>query len=98
MVGLCMLPHLVLAEILQKFRVQLHQLMPNAIVQIRKFIWAVSSYGGYPTTDVFAMHYELHYPQKKIKLEGSTNTLADQFRCITFHLSRYGVGRSSPLL
>jgi hypothetical protein len=97
MVGLCLLPHLVLAEILQKFRVRLHQLMPNAIVQIRKFIWAVSSYGGRPTTDVFAMHYELHYQQKKIKLEGSTNTLAGQFRCITFHLSRYGVGRSSPL-
>jgi hypothetical protein len=41
--GLRMLPHPVFAEILQKFRVQLLQLTPNANVQIGKFIWAVSS-------------------------------------------------------
>jgi hypothetical protein len=39
-VGLRMPPHPVLEEIFQKFRVQLHQLTPNSIVQIRKFIWA----------------------------------------------------------
>jgi hypothetical protein len=52
--------HPVLAEILQKFRVQLDQLMPNDIVQIRKFIWAVSSCRGHPTVEVFAKYYELH--------------------------------------
>jgi hypothetical protein len=61
MVRLRLPPHLVLTEILQKFRFQLHQLTPNAIVQIRKFIWAISSCGGHLTVDVFAMHYELHY-------------------------------------
>jgi hypothetical protein len=44
--------------------------------------------------DVFAMHYELHYQQKKIRLRGSENKLATQFRCITFHPSRYGVERN----
>jgi hypothetical protein len=34
----------------------MHQLMPNAIVQINKFIWAVTSCGGHPTADVFALH------------------------------------------
>jgi hypothetical protein len=88
--GLRLPPHPVLADILQKFWVQLHQLTPNAIVQIGKFIWIVISYGGRPTVDVFTWHYELHYQQKKIWLEGSENTLAAQFGCITFHPSCYG--------
>jgi hypothetical protein len=67
-VGLRIPLHPVFAEILQKFRVQLHQLIPNVIVQIRKFIWAISSCRGRPIVDVFAMHYELHYQQKKITL------------------------------
>jgi hypothetical protein len=36
--GLHMLPHSVLVDILRKFWVQLHQLTPNAIFQIGKFI------------------------------------------------------------
>jgi hypothetical protein len=64
--------------------------MPNTIVQIGKFIWTISSCGGRPTANVFAMHYELHYQQKKVTLGGNVNTLAAQFRCITFHPSRYG--------
>jgi hypothetical protein len=51
---LCMPPHPVLVDILHKFQVQLHQLTPNAIVQINKFIWAATSYGGHRTADVFA--------------------------------------------
>jgi hypothetical protein len=52
-VGLSHAPHLVLLDILRKFRVQLHQLMPNVIVHISKFIWVVTSCGGRPITDVF---------------------------------------------
>jgi hypothetical protein len=73
--GLHLPPHPVLVEILQKFRVQLHQLMPNAVVQINKFIWPISSCGGRQSADVFTMHYELHYQHKKIKLGGSENKL-----------------------
>jgi hypothetical protein len=50
-------PHPVLVDILCKFWVQLHDLTPNAIVQISKFIWAVTSCGGWPTADVFTRHY-----------------------------------------
>jgi hypothetical protein len=53
-VGLRMPPHSVLVDMLCKFRVQLHQLMPNAIVQISKFIWVVTSCRGHPIADVFA--------------------------------------------
>jgi hypothetical protein len=38
-VGLQMPPHHVLTEILLKFRVQLHQPTPNAIVQMSKYFW-----------------------------------------------------------
>jgi hypothetical protein len=58
--GLLMLPHPILLDILHKFQVQLHQLTPNAIVQIGKFIWAIISCRGHPSTDVFTHHYELH--------------------------------------
>jgi hypothetical protein len=69
-------PHLVLVDILRKFRVKLHQLMPNAIIQISKFIWGVTSCGAHPTANVFAQHYELHYQNKKIQLAGFESSLA----------------------
>jgi hypothetical protein len=40
--------HPVLLVILRKFQVQWHQLMPNGIIQISKFIWVVTSYRGRP--------------------------------------------------
>jgi hypothetical protein len=43
-----------LANILLKFQVQLHQLTPNAMVQLSKYIWAVMSFGGVPCADGFA--------------------------------------------
>jgi hypothetical protein len=64
--------------------------MSNAIVQISKFIWVVTSCGDRPTVDVFAHHYELHYQNKKIHLEGSETTFAAQFGCISFHPSWVG--------
>jgi hypothetical protein len=54
-------PHLILLDIFHKFQVQLHQLMPNAIIQIDKFACAITSCRGHSTADVFAHHYELHY-------------------------------------
>jgi hypothetical protein len=59
--GLCMPQHPVLVDILCKFHIQLHQLTPNAIIQISKLIWVVTSCGGHPNADVFAHRYELHY-------------------------------------
>jgi hypothetical protein len=88
--GLCIPPHPVLLDVLRKFRVKLHQLTLNAIVQISKFIWAVPSCGGHPNVEVFAHHYELHYQNKKIHLEGCNTTVTAQFGCILFHPSRFG--------
>jgi hypothetical protein len=57
---LCMPPHPALADILLHFQAQLHQLMPNAIVQLPKFFWVVGSFGGVPSGSVFEKRYELH--------------------------------------
>jgi hypothetical protein len=88
--GLRMPPHPILLDVLHKFQVQLHQLTPNAIIQISKFIWAVTSCGGHPTADVFTHHYEQYYQNKKIHLEGYDTTFVAQFGCISFHSSRFG--------
>jgi hypothetical protein len=88
--GLRIPPHPVLLDILRKFQLQLHQLMLNAIIQISKFISAITSCRGCPTADVFTHHYELHHKNKKIYLEGSETTFTAQFGCISFHLSLFG--------
>jgi hypothetical protein len=75
-VGLRIPLHPMLLDILHKFHVHLHEFTPNAIVQISKFIWAVTSCGGHPNAEVFAHHYELHYQNKKIHLEGSETAFA----------------------
>jgi hypothetical protein len=63
--------------------------MPNAIIQIGKFIWAATSCGGRLTVGVFPHHYDWHYQNKKIHLEGCETSLAAQFGCITFQPRGY---------
>jgi hypothetical protein len=51
------------------------------------------------TADVFAQHYELHYQNKKVHLEGCETTLAVQFVCIAFHPTCYGGrARLTPIM
>jgi hypothetical protein len=49
--GLRMPPQKVLADILVKFQVQLHQLTPNVFAQLSKYFWVVMSFGGEPSSD-----------------------------------------------
>jgi hypothetical protein len=46
--GLRMPPHPALVDILLHFQAQLHQLMPNAIAQLLKYLWAIGSFRGVP--------------------------------------------------
>jgi hypothetical protein len=55
------------AEVLWRFEVQVHQLTPNVMVALTKYVWAVASYGGQPSVEVFAKNYCLHW-QKKNKI------------------------------
>jgi hypothetical protein len=54
------------SEVLQRFEVQVHQLTPNVVVALAKYVWAATSYGGQPYVEVFAKHYCLHWQKRKI--------------------------------
>jgi hypothetical protein len=54
------------AEVLQRFEVQIHQLTPNVVVALAKYVWVVTSYGGQPSIEVFAKNYCLHWQKRKV--------------------------------
>jgi hypothetical protein len=58
--------HRFVGEVLRKFNVQIHQLTPNAIVALSKYVWATTSYGGQPSVEVFAKYYCLHWQKRMI--------------------------------
>jgi hypothetical protein len=55
--GLRLLAHRFVGEVLRKFNVQVHQLTPNVVVALSKYVWATTSYGGQPSVEVFAKYY-----------------------------------------
>jgi hypothetical protein len=64
--GLRLPVHLFVSEVLQKFEVQVHQLTPNAVVALAKYVRATTSYGGQPSVEVFAKQHCLHWQKRKI--------------------------------
>jgi hypothetical protein len=65
-VGLRLPTHRFVVEVLQRFDVQVHQLTPNAMVALAKYVSAVTSYGGQPSVEVFAKNYCQHWKKRKI--------------------------------
>jgi hypothetical protein len=59
--GLRLPAHRFVGEVLHRFNVQIHQLTPNAMVALLKYVWATTSYGGQPSVEVFAKYYCLHW-------------------------------------
>jgi hypothetical protein len=64
--SLCLPAYRFVAEVLRRFEVQVHQLTPNAVVALAKYVWAATSYGDQPSVEVFAKHYCLHWQKRKI--------------------------------
>jgi hypothetical protein len=74
--GLCLPAHRFVAEVLRRFEVQVHQLTPNAVVALAKYVWATTSYGGRPSVDIGdeigdemrleMRNYCLHWQKRKI--------------------------------
>jgi NAD(P)H-flavin reductase len=64
--GLRLPAHRFVLEVLQKFEVQVHQLTPNVVVVLAKYVWATTSYGGQPSVGVIAKQYCLHWQKRKI--------------------------------
>jgi hypothetical protein len=65
-VGLRLPAHRFVGEVLRRFSVQIHQLTPNAVVALSKYVWATTSYGGQPSVEVFAKYYCLHWQKRMI--------------------------------
>jgi hypothetical protein len=59
--GLRLPAHRFVAEVLQRYDVQIHQLTPNAVVALTMYVWAVTSYGDQPSVEVFTKNYCLHW-------------------------------------
>jgi hypothetical protein len=78
--GLRLPAHRFVGGVLRRFDVQVHQLTPNAVVALAKYVWATTSYGGQPSVEVFAKYYCLHWQKRKIG-----NKIA-QFGSCTFTL------------
>jgi hypothetical protein len=68
-----------IADVLKKFGVYLHQLTPNAIVRLIVYIWALRSQGVEPFGEGFCRVHELHY-QTKARGDG----LHENFGCYNF--------------
>jgi hypothetical protein len=71
--------HGMIAEVLEKFGIYLHQLTPNAIVRLSVYIWALRSQAVEPLAEAFCRVHELHY-QTKAREEG----LHENFGCYNF--------------
>jgi hypothetical protein len=68
-----------IADVLKKFGVYLHQLTPNTIVRLSVYIWALRSQGVEPFGEGFCRVHELHY-QTKARGDG----LHENFGCYNF--------------
>jgi hypothetical protein len=64
--GLRLPTHRFMVEVLQRFEVQIHQLTPNVVVALAKYVWVVTSYAGQPPVEVFAKNYCLHWQKRKV--------------------------------
>jgi hypothetical protein len=68
-----------IADVLKKFGIYLHQLTPNAINRLNVYIWALRSQGVEPFAKGFCRVHELHY-QTKAREDG----LHENFGCYNF--------------
>jgi hypothetical protein len=68
-----------IADVLNKFGIYLHQLTPNTIVRLSVYIWALRSQGVEPFGEGFCRVHELHY-QMKARGDG----LHESFGCYNF--------------
>lgn len=79
-----------IADVLKKFGIYLHQLTPNAIVRLSVYIWALRSQGVEPFAEGFCRVHELHY-QTKAREDG----LHENFGCYNF---AYRKDAKSPVI
>jgi hypothetical protein len=71
-------------EILDRFKVKIHQLTPNAFVHLSKIFWAVKPFRGPISIDTFCCLYELHPQGRKVRFADEDDAYSAQSRYCTF--------------
>jgi hypothetical protein len=79
-----------IADVLKKFGIYLHQLTPNAIVRLSVYIWALRSQVEEPLAEGFCRAHELHYQTK-----AREDRLHENFGCYNF---AYRKDAKSPVI
>jgi hypothetical protein len=64
--GLCLPVSKRFADILAAYNVQIHQLTPNSIPQVLKFLWTYQTFAGDNDVETFVRHFEIHWARKII--------------------------------
>lgn len=60
--------HRFVLTILDRYQIQLHELMPSAFAHLSKFTWGMVSCGRDLDIEVFVRHFVLHNQQRHIKV------------------------------
>jgi hypothetical protein len=76
------------ADILAAFNVQIHQLTPNSVPQVLKFLWACRTFAGDNDVDTFVRHFEIQWARKLITFHDEEKEA--QYGCCTFQTRRLG--------
>jgi hypothetical protein len=74
------------SEILAAYNVQIHQLTPNSIPQIMKFLWVCPTFAGDNDVETFVRHFEIHWAKRVISVEDEEKEA--QYGCCTFQTRR----------
>jgi hypothetical protein len=74
------------SEILAAYNIQIHQLTPNSIPQIMKFLWACRTFAGENEVETFVRHFEIHWANRVISVEDEEKEA--QYGCCTFQTRR----------
>jgi hypothetical protein len=70
------------ADILAAYNIQIHQLTPNSIPQVMKFLWACRTFAGDNDVETFVHHFEIHWAKRVITIEDEEKEA--QYGCFTF--------------
>jgi hypothetical protein len=76
------------ANILAAYNIQIHQLTPNSIPQVLKFLWACRTFAGDNDVETLVRHFEIHWARKIITVDDEDKEA--QYGCCTFQTRRPG--------
>jgi hypothetical protein len=74
------------ADVLAAYGVQIHQLTPNSIPQVLKFLWACRTFAGDNDVETFVRHFEIHWARRLVKVDDEDKEA--QYGCYTFQTRR----------